>query len=273
MYHLYREVGFMGTILKNEIKRTRFGLFIWCLIAGLIAYLGILEYPMLAPFVSEMESALSAIPKVGQLVFGVYKADLTIPLGFYIVMYYWIGLIIFVHAVYTGASIIMKESRDNTAEFIFTKPYKRSVIVGAKLLAGVFNITVMCLVMVALSAVGMIQAIGDPSITGAVLISGVGMFITQLVLMSLGFLCSAIFKTYKSGVFAAMVVLITSYTLMFTVQYFDVSNLNFISPLTYFAVYETTENGLSFVYIVIAAVVTAVCLFLTQRLYREKVMV
>jgi len=263
----------MRTILKNEIRRTRFGLMIWCLIAGLIAFLGILEYPMLAPFVKEMESALNAIPKIGQLIFGVYKADLTIPLGFYIVMYYWIGLIVFVHAVYTGASIIMKESRDKTAEFIFTKPYKRRTIVTAKLLAGVFSITVMCVVIVALSAIGMIQVTGDSSLTGVILVSGIGMFITQLVLMSLGLLCSAIFKTYKSGVSVAMAVLITSYALMFTVQYFDVSSLNFLSPLTYFAVYDTTQTGLNFVYIVIAAVVTAVCLFLTQRLYREKVMV
>jgi len=263
----------MSTILKNEIRRTRFSLTIWCLIAGLIAFLGILEYPMLAPFVKEMESALDAIPKVGQLIFGVYKVDLTIPLGFYVVMYYWTGLIVFVHAVYTGASIIMKESRDKTAEFIFTKPYKRSSIVTAKLLAGLFSITVMCVVMVALSIVGMIQAIGDASLTGAIIVSGIGMFLTQLVLMSLGFLCSAIFRTYKSGITVAMAVLITSYLLMFTVQYFDVSNLNFLSPLTYFAVYDTTDTGLSFIYIVIAIVVTAVCLFLTQRFYREKVMI
>jgi len=61
--------------------------------------------------------------------------------------------------------------------------------------------------------------------------------------------------------------------LMFIVQYFDASSLNFLSPLTYFAVYDTTETGLNFVYIIIAAVVTAVCLVLTERLYREKVMV
>jgi len=228
---------------------------------------------MLAPFVTEMENALSAIPKIGQLVFGVYKADLTLPIGFYIVMYYWIGLIVFVHAIYTGASIIMKESRDNTAEFIFTKPYKRSVIVMAKLLAGLFNISVMCVAMVGLSVVGMIQAIGDNSLAGAILVSGAGMFITQLVLMSLGFLCSAIFKTYKSGVFAAVAVLFSSYALMFTVQYFDASSLNFLSPLTYFAVYDTTQTGLNFIYIIIAAFVTAICLVLTERLYREKVMV
>jgi len=263
----------MSTILKNGIRRTRFGLMIWCLIAGLVAYLGIVEYPVLAAFTSEMESAIAAIPKLGQLIFGVYKADVTLPLGYYIVMYYWIGLIIFVHAIYTGASIIMKERRDKTAEFIFTKPYKRSAIVMAKMLAGLTSIAVICVVTIALSLGGIIQATGDTSLVGAVLISGLGMFITQIVLMSLGLLCSAVFKTYKSGTSAAIAVLIASYILMFTVQYFDISGWNFLSPLTYFAVYDTTQTGLNPVCIVIAAVVTAVCLFITQRLYRDKVMV
>ncbi len=263
----------MGTILRNEIKRTRKGLFIWCLITGLIAYLGILEYPVLAPFTAELEKALAMIPKIGQLAFGVYNVNLGDSIGYYIVMYYWTGLIVFTHAIYTGVSMIMKEQRDRTSEFLYTKPITRREITTAKLLAGFFNIFVMGFVTVVLSLIGMVQATGDTSLVHAVLLSGIGLFLTQIVLVSLGFLCSALFKTYKGGTRVAILVLLASYCLMFVVQYYDLSSLNFLSPLTYFSVYDTTAWGLNPINILLAAVVTVVCVILTDRIYRKKTMV
>ena len=125
----------MGTIFKKEFRRARKGLLIWSIIVGIIVVFGILEYPTIGQYSSLVEEALAAIPSIGQIAFGVYNADLSQPIGYYIVMYYWIGLVVFVHATYIGASIIARESRDKTAEFLFTKPNKRYTIVWAKVLA------------------------------------------------------------------------------------------------------------------------------------------
>ena len=93
----------MKIIFLKELKRTRMGLLIWSIMVGLVAFMGILEYPVLGQNLDLLEEALDMIPKVGQLVFGVYNVNLTEPIGYYVVMYYWTGLIIFVHAIYTGA--------------------------------------------------------------------------------------------------------------------------------------------------------------------------
>lgn len=260
----------MKTIFFEEVKRTRISMMIWSIFIGLIAYFGILEYPVLAPYTALMEETLSLIPKIAQLIFGVYNVSLTEPLGYYAVMYYWTGLIIFVHAIYIGASIISKESRDSTAEFIFTKPYKRSIIVWAKIFAGFVNILVVGAVATALSIMAVTPVINDFTAYRQIFICCVGMFLTQCVLMSLGLLCSAFFKTYKSGVMGAMLVLIASYALMFFVQYIEMPVFYFLSPLTFFEVSQVISSGLRLTYIGLSVIVVAVCCYFTQHLYNKK---
>jgi len=263
----------MKIIFMKEMKRTRTGLIIWSVIVGLVTFMGIMEYPILAQNLSLIGEALDLIPKIGQLVFGVYNANLTEPIGYYVVMFYWTGLIVFTHAMYTGASIISKESRDKTAEYLFTKPYPKSTIVWAKMLAGFVNILVVGLVTTAISLIAMLPVTSEGVVYVQVFASCIGMLITQSVLMMLGLLCSALFKGYKAGVTSAISVLLLSYCLMFFVQYIDAPQLSFLSPLTFFSVSVVVKSGLGLLYIVLSAVIIALCIYFTQRLYCKKEMI
>jgi hypothetical protein len=91
--------------------------------------------------------------------------------------------------------------------------------------------------------------------------------------MSLGFLCSAIFKSYRLGVIGAAAVLIGSYGLMFFVQNIDMPTLNFLSPLTYFSVSDVVANGLGILYVFISVAVILACMLCTQRIYSRKEMI
>ena len=263
----------MESIFKNELKQTRFGLLIWSVVVVSIALFGMLEYPIVSQNIDILGEALLLIPKIGQLIFGVYNVDLTMPIGYHIVMYYWLGLIVFAHAMYTGASIISKETRDKTAEFLFTKPYKRSTIIWAKILAGFVHILIIGVVAVISALFGMTIITTDPGVYIQILISGIGMFFTQCILLSLGLLCSAVFKTYRSGTMGAVMVLLASYCLMFFVQFIDSPALNFLSPLTFFGVSDTVENGFSGPYILLAVLIIGACLYLTQWFYARKDMI
>ena len=269
----------MKTIFIKELRRTRFSMMLWSAVAGLIIFFGMLEYPALAQLteslggLGSMQEALKAIPVAGQLVFGVYNVDLSYPIGYYIVMYYWVGLVVFTHAMYTGASIISKETRDKTAEFLFTKPYRRSIVVRAKMLAALINILVVGVVTILLSIVGMLLVTQDPEVYRQILTTGVGMLLTQCTLAAVGFICSALFKTYRIGMFAAMGSLILCYCLMFYVQYSGNPMLGFISPLAYFEISNTALHGLNAVFVLLAVALSAVCLLITIRLYDKKTMV
>ena len=263
----------MKTICLKELRRTRVGLVIWCVMVGLVALMGILEYPVLGQNLDLLEEALDLIPKIGQLVFGVYRVDLNEPIGYFVVMYYWTGLIIFVHAIYTGASIISKESRDKTAEYLFTKPYPKSTIVTAKILTALINILAVGLTATVMSLLAMIPITNESAVYGRVFAACVGLLITQGVLLMLGLLCSALFKGYKAGVFSAVGVLLLSYCLMFFVQYIDAPHLYFLSPLTFFSVSEVVKDGPGLMYVLLSAGIIALCTCFTQRLYAKKEMI
>ena len=266
----------MGTMFAKELRRTRFSLIIWSSVVGLVVFFGILEYPMLQQLTGPsgfgaMEAAITVIPAPGQLVFGVYNVNLNAPIGYYIVMYYWTGLIVFTHAMFIGASIIAKESRDKTAEYLFTKPYTRSVIVWSKVLAALVNILVVGVVALVLSVLGMLQVTNDTGVYIQILATGVGMIFTQCVLAALGLLCSAVFKTYRGGMFAAMVLLVICYILMYVAQYNN--SLYFLSPMAYFEISYVALRGVNTWYIPLSITVIVLCLYLTQMIYKRKVMI
>ena len=260
----------MKTIFKTELRRTRKSLVIWSAIVGLVALLGILEYPVVGRYTGEVEKALVLIPKLAQLVFGVYNINLTEAVGYYVVMYYWTGLIVFTHAMYTGASMIAKESRDHTVEYLFTMPHTRGAIVWGKVFAGLVNVAVVGAVTIGISLLAMVPVTDDPAVFRHILVSGAGLFATQCVLMALGFLCSALFNSYRAGVLAAMGVLVACYCGLFFVQYAGRPALAFLSPLAYFDISGVVHNGLRWAYLALAAAVVAICLVLVQRLYANK---
>ena len=263
----------MRTIFKKELKRTRISIIIWSFLVGLVVFFGIMEYPAVGQNPELVQQALSLIPKIGRLVFGVYNINLTEPIGYYVALYYWTGLFVFTHAIYMGAAIISKESRDKTAEYLFTKPYPKSTIVWAKIFAATVSILVVWLVTTTMSLFAITLITSEGAVYGQVFVSCVGMLITQGVLMMLGFLCSALFSGYKAGVTSSTGVLLLSYILMFFVQYIDTPGLSFLSPLTFFSVSEVIKSGLQLPYVLLSAVIIALCIYFTQRLYAKKEMI
>jgi len=253
-----------------EIRRTRAGLIIWCAAAACLAGMGMLEYPVVGTNVDLVEKSLGLIPKLGQIVFGVYGPPLTDPLGYFAVMSYWSGLIIYPHAMYIGASAAAKETRDKTAEYLFTMPCTRGEIIWAKILAALFNIFVMGIVNTVINLLSLTMITGDPAVYASVSVACLGMFFIQCVVGALGLLCSALFRTYRAGVLTAAAVLVISYCLMFTVQYLDSPSLNFISPLAYFGAWDVAVRGINPVYALLAAAVVAVCLFASQIMYARR---
>lgn len=260
----------MKTIWIKEFKRTRTGLIIWSAVVALVTFFGVSEYPVIGQYMDRVEDALQLIPRLGQLICGVYNVDLATPIGYFAVMYYWSGLIVFTHAIYTGASMISKESRDNTVEYIFTKPYTRDEIVLAKITAGTMNILSVGIITVAMSLLAMLPITDEPAVFGQVFLAGVGMLFTQCVLMSIGFICGAVFKSYRSGVICAAGALLASYCMMFFTQNVDRPALNFLSPLTFFAISEVVNTGINVFYTLLSIAVTGLCLFLTVKIYSAK---
>ena len=261
----------MKTIFWKDLKLTRKGLFIWMAVVILTAGMGIAEYPMMSQNFNAIMPSLEMLPKVVRIMFGVEGLTFKQPIDYYITMYFWYCLIIFTHAAYVGATIIAKEERDKTSEFLFSKPHKRSEIITAKILVGVFHVLIMALLVWAFNVIFLLPLLSGESILGSVTVTMVGMFITQLVFLGLGLLCTAFFKKFRTGVSASMLIVLLSFIIAVILEYFgNVDYLNFLTPFRYFTVKEVISEGISIVYVLIAAVVSVVSVCLTYFLYNIK---
>lgn len=261
----------MKAIFLKELKRSRRSLLLWCAVIGATTLFGILEYPIMADYGDMFAHLSDVMPKLIQIIFGIYGVDLTTTMGYYVVMYFWFGLIVFTHAAYLGASIISKEQRDKTAEYIFTKPYKRDTIVTAKIMVTVVNILIVAIVVGLISELAMAALGVGLEALESLFISIIGMFFTQLVFVALGLLCSAVFPKYNVAALVSIAILLVAYIVSFAIEYMGtVDYLSFLSPLRYFDVQRVISNGISPLYLLVSAVVILLSLYFTFNLYRKK---
>ncbi len=261
----------MKTIFLKELKFSRRSLALWCCVIGLTALFGMLEYPFISRYIGTLAPVLSSMPKLVQIMFGIYRVDFSTALGYYVCMYFWCCLLTYTHAVYLGASIISRDQRDKTSEYIFTKPYKRGTIVSAKAMVAAVNAFAAASVTGLLAVAALMLMKVGPEVLLKVAVSILGMFFTQLVLVALGLLCSALSSKYKTSVLSAVAVLIAAYTVAMAIEYAGtVDYLNFLSPIRYFNALSVVEKGLNISYVGVSAGIIAVSLFLTHRFYRKK---
>lgn len=181
------------------------------------------------------------------------------PLGYYLGMYMWCSLVAFTHATVLGTTIIAKEERNRTAEFIFTKPYPRKTIIKGKIIAAVLNVAAMTLT-ATIANIGMLatQAKGE-SILGAIGITMLAMFLIQVLFLSAGMLLAARCKSNKRALSISVLFVLTSYVLMVIIEYVGtVDFLGFLSPFLYFPGAALVEKGFNIFYILLTIIIAAV---------------
>ncbi len=261
----------MKQVFMREMKANRKGLLIWS--AGLFALVaaGFYKYSGIAASNEAASIVIDMMPRLLKVMFGVGSLPIDSPAGFYACMHLWISMVAFFHAATLGATILSKEERDRTAEFLYSKPLRRESIVLGKMLAGIVNIAILALV-----AWGTTMLIFVPQVTDSALVSGVhqtmvGMFLTQLVFFFAGFLGAATLKSHKTaGQFAANLVLIT-YLLSVVIEMAGTVNfLDFLTPFRYFYAANVLQNGFSLFFLLLSLGLVVACWVLTLRFFKVR---
>ena len=136
----------MTVILLNELKLTRKGLIIWCVVMLITVGYGLAEYPMVSENSAMIMQSMDMMPRIVVIMFGLEGLSLNTSLDYHLIMFYWICLIAYTHAVFVGVTMLSRDQRDKTSEYIYTKPYTRNKVITAKILVGIFNVLVITVV-------------------------------------------------------------------------------------------------------------------------------
>ncbi|MCH6268751.1 ABC transporter permease subunit, partial [Neobacillus citreus] len=171
-------------IYVRELKSHRKSLIIWCIGVFLMVVSGMQKYAGLSSSGQSLNDLFQDMPKSLQVVMGVGELDMNKVSGYYGMLFIYLLLMATIHAAMLGATIISKEERDKTSEFLFVKPVSRTKIIIAKLLAAFTNILIFNLVTWGSSIVIVGKYADGESVNGDIAITMMGMFILQLLFMA-----------------------------------------------------------------------------------------
>ena len=123
-------------LYSKEIKRSRKNLLIWTSIVIGFTVMVLALYPQMKGMGDHLEQMMEAIPKSLTKAFGMDSTTWASAAGFYST-YFGIYIVVLtsIYTTSTGATILSKEERDKTAEFLITKPISRSDLFWTKMMS------------------------------------------------------------------------------------------------------------------------------------------
>jgi len=230
-------------VYLREMRASLRSLILWGLGVALFIAASMQKYSA----VSVDPSALNIfyqLPTALQDVFGVGHLDFTKVSGFYGMIYPYLTLMAAVHASMLGAVILSKEERDRTSEFLYVKPAPRSGILTAKLLAALTAVAAFNLLAWAASA-GLVEAFASGEDVGGIIARLMaGLFLVQLVFLSVGVASAALMARPKAATGVATGAMLATYLLSIAI---DVSGklgaLKALTPFEYFDARRIVGRG------------------------------
>ena len=231
-------------VFFREMKANRKSLIIWSIGVILLIAGGMGKY---AAFSSTGQSAAiitAQLPRSIQAVLGTGAFDLSKASGFYGVLFLYLALMAAVHAVILGATIISKEERDRTSEFLFVKPVSRNKIIASKLMAALINLIIFNLVTLAFSIITVGYYSKGEDVTSGILKLTLGLFFMQLIFMFIGTGTASLSKKPNTAPSMAAGVLLFAFVLNVAVDLDKkISFLKFFTPFKYFNARDLMYGG------------------------------
>lgn len=255
----------------HELKAYRKSTIIW---AGAMAALIILFlslFPAFSKDVAETRKLLEGFPEGVRKAIGLSIENFFTLLGFYSYIFAYVMLCGSVQAMNFGLSVVSKEVRGKTADFLLSKPVSRQEIMTAKLLA-VLTCLIITNVIYLLAAGMMASAVASGSYSRKIfLMISVSLFFIQLIFMSLGVLISVAVPRIKAVVSVSLGTVFGFFIINMFDSVIGSKAVRYITPYKYFdsayiiknAAYETS-------FLVLGAVIVAAAIGASYLLYAKR---
>jgi ABC-2 type transport system permease protein len=247
-------------------------LIIWCIGVFLMVVSGMAKFTGLSSSGESLNTLFNDMPKSLQVIMGIGTFDLNKASGFYGLLFIYLVLMATIHAAMLGATIIAKEERDKTSEFLFVKPVSRTKVITAKLLAALTNIVIFNLV-TWVSSVAIVNKYADgESVNGDIAITMLGMFFLQLLFVVIGSAISSLKKRPKTAGTLAAGILLLTFVLSVAIDLNEsIEALKYVTPFKYFEAKNMMYGGgFDTGYVILTAILFAALTTITYVFYKKR---
>ena len=259
-------------IFVREMKAHRKSLISWSIGMLFMIIGGMGKYSSYSGSGESITDLIDKMPDTLKAVLGFGNFDVSKASGFYGMLFFYLVIMVTIHASMLGANIISKEERDKTTEFLMVKPISRTSIVTSKLLAALLNILILNIVTLVLSIAIVSKFSNGEAITGDILVLMVGMFILQLMFLFIGTGIAAISKNPKIAATIATTVLLVTFMISIIIDMNSkLEGLKYITPFKYFTAQGMMYGGgLEPIFVIISTVIIAALAYVTYAFYKKR---
>jgi len=259
-------------IFLREMKAHRKALIFWCIGILFMVGSGMGKYQTYAGSSQSLKDIIAQMPKSVATILGFTGLDVTKISGYFGMLYLYLILMATIHAALIGAGIIAKEERDKTSEFLYVKPVSRNKIITAKLLAALACIIIFNLVTTLSSLAVIAKYAPGQNATGDILILMGGMFMLQLIFMSIGTAVAALSKKPKSAASVSTAILLVTFILSIVIDLnANLDKLKYLTPFKYFAARDLINSGgFDPVFVSISVILIIALTVATYVFYRKR---
>jgi ABC-2 type transport system permease protein len=182
----------------HELRAYRKSTITWTITMVALAAMMFSMYPTFAKDAGQFKAMLEGMPDTVLKAMGLDMDTITSLLGFYAYTFAYIALCGAIQAMNLGTSIVSKEVREKTADFLLTKPVTRSQIITSKLSAAVVSLILTNVIYLAGAfLMASVVRIDEYSFMNFFLIS-ISLLFVQLMFLALGFVISVLARKIKS---------------------------------------------------------------------------
>lgn len=257
-------------IFVHELKAYRKSILLWACSMAALAVLFIFIFSSASADIELFKDVLSSLPEVARNMLSIYVDSISTLEGFYSFVFVYIVLCGAIQAMNLGTSIVSKEIREKTADFLLTKPVNRASILTFKLLAALSSLIITNIIYLMIT-VSMAFTVKTEFSMGIFLMISATLFFVQLMFISLGVFVSVIAGKIKSVISISLSTVFGFFIIGALGSVIGDQAVRYISPFKYFdtayiiknAAYEPTFIFALILFVVIA--ITASYLVYTKK--------
>lgn len=258
-------------IFLHEWKILQKSTWLWTFTLCLLLLFFLSIYPAFTKEFEFIEKFIEAFPQIIRELIGISLETFFSILGFYAFVFAYVMLLGSIQAMNIGLSLVSKESRDKTVDFLLTKPITRSQILSAKILAGLTSLVatnmVYCLFSVII-VIGISQTAFNPRV---LLLINFTLFFVQCIFFALGLFLSVILPKIKSVISISLTTVFSFFILDMFNSVIKEQKLRYILPYKFFdPIYIINYSRYESVYLIITLVFVVLAIAGTYFLYQKK---
>lgn len=246
-------------IFLHELRAYQKSIFIWAGSMAAIAVMYILIFSGMSTDIETFKNLLQSLPEVVKKLLSIYVESISTLEGFYSFVFVYIVLCGAIQAMNLGVSIVSKEVRDKTADFLLTKPVSRKEILTYKLLAAFASLAITNIIYLLITIPMTLTVKSEFSMKIFLMISAT-LFFVQLMFMALGVIVSVVAGKIKSVISISLSTVFGFFIVSMLGSVIGDKAVRYISPFKYFdltyivknAAYEPTFIIIGIIFVVVA---------------------